>query len=84
MAPELEIMQHHDKMCVRARDTHRRIIEDDNRLLCFARASQNIAMVVALLRRLLEPTTPKGRLAQHEIHPLLQHTVVQQAESLAS
>jgi hypothetical protein len=65
MALELKIMQHHDKMCVHARDTHWRIM-------------------AALLRRLLEPTTPKGCLAQHEIHPLLEHMVVQQAESLAS
>jgi hypothetical protein len=71
-------------MCVRAYDTHRRIIEDDNGLPRFTWASQNIAAVAALLRWLLEPTTPKGCLAQHEIHPLLEHMVVQQAESLAS
>jgi hypothetical protein len=33
----------------RARDMHRRIIEDDDGLLRFTRASQNIVAVVALL-----------------------------------
>jgi hypothetical protein len=45
---EHEIAQHHDEVRVRARDALRRIIEDDDGLPRFTRASQNIAMVAAL------------------------------------
>ena len=48
------------------------IIEDDRGLPHFAWASQNIAAVVALLRRLLEPMTPKDHQAHREIHMLLE------------
>jgi hypothetical protein len=34
-----EIAQHRDEMRARARDVHRRIVEDDDRLPCFTRAS---------------------------------------------
>ena len=40
-----------------ARDVNQRIIEDDEALPHFIRASQNIAVTVALLRGLPEPTT---------------------------
>jgi hypothetical protein len=40
-----EIAQHHDEVCARAHNAHRRIIEDDNGLPRFSRASQNIAAV---------------------------------------
>ena len=50
----------------------------------FARASQNIAAVVALLRGLLGPTMPEDRRAHHEIHMLLERTATQQAESSLS
>jgi hypothetical protein len=43
-----------------ARDTRRRIVEDDDGLPRFTRASQNIAAVAALLRGLPEPTTLEG------------------------
>jgi hypothetical protein len=61
-----------------------RIIEDDDGLPRFTRASQNIAAVAALYRGLPEPMTPKGHQAQHKIHTLLESTVVQQAESSVS
>jgi hypothetical protein len=63
---------------------NRRIVEDDDGLPRFTRASQNIAAVTALLRGLPEPTTPEGHQAQREIYKLLEHAVVQQAESSAS
>ena len=40
-----------------ARDVNRRIIEDDEALPHFTRASQNIAIAAALLCGLLEPAT---------------------------
>jgi hypothetical protein len=55
---------------------NRRIIEDDEDLPHFARASQNIAVVVALLRGLPEPTTPKDHRAHREIRTLLERTAV--------
>jgi hypothetical protein len=45
----------------RARDMHRRIVEDDDGLPHFTWASQNIAIAVPLLRGLLEPATPEER-----------------------
>jgi hypothetical protein len=68
----------------RARDIHQRIVEDNNSLLQFALASQNIAAAVALLRRLPEPRTPEERKTQREIHELLDRVAEQQAESSLS
>jgi hypothetical protein len=68
-------------MCARAHDAHQRIVEDDDGLPHFTQASQNIAVMVALLRGLSEPVTLEGRQAQCEIRTLLRHAVVQQAES---
>jgi hypothetical protein len=59
-------------------DVHRRIIEDDDGLSHFAWVSQNIDVVVALLRGLLEPTTPDECQAQWEICTLLERAAVQQ------
>jgi hypothetical protein len=56
---------------------HRRIIEDDDGLPRFTRASQNIAATVALLRGLSEPATLEGRQAQREIRTLLERMAVQ-------
>ena len=61
-----------------------RIIEDDQVLPCFARASQNIAAVVALLRGLLEPMMPKDRWAHREVRTLLERAATQQAKSSLS
>jgi hypothetical protein len=71
-------------MHARVRDAHRRIIEDNNGLLRFTRASQNIATAAALLRGLPEPAMPEGRQEQREIRALLERMMVQQAESSAS
>ena len=60
-----------------AHDVNRRIIEDDEGLLHFTRASQNIAAMASLLRGLPEPSTPEGHWAHHEIHMLLEHMAVQ-------
>jgi hypothetical protein len=79
-----EIAQHHDEVRVHARDALRRIVEDDDGLPRFTRASQNIAVVAALHRGLPEPMMPEGHQAQHEIHMLLERTAVQQAESSVS
>ena len=60
-----------------ARDVNQRIIEDDEALLHFTRASQNIAAVAALLRGLLGPATLEDRWAHHEIRMLLERAAVQ-------
>ena len=72
-----EIERHGDGGCARAmaHDMNRRIIEDDQALPHFARASQNIAAMAALLRGLSEPATPKDRWAHHEIRTLLERAV---------
>jgi hypothetical protein len=49
VALEHEIVQHRDEMHACAHDVHRRIIEDDDELLRFTQASQNIATSVAFL-----------------------------------
>ena len=67
-----------------ARDVNQRIIEDDQVLLHFAPASQNIAVVAALLKGLLEPTTPEDRWAHRKIRTLLECVAAQQAESSLS
>ena len=60
-----------------ARDVNRRIIEDDEALPHFARVSQNIAAVAALLCGLLRPAMPEDHWAYHEIHTLLERAAVQ-------
>jgi hypothetical protein len=50
-------------MHARAHDVHWKIVEDDDGLPRFTRVSQNIAMVVALLRGLPKLVTPEGRQA---------------------
>jgi len=67
-----------------AHDVNQRIIVDDEALPHFARASQNITAMVALLRGLSGPVTPKDHWAHHEIRTLLKHAVAQQAESSLS
>ena len=64
-----------------ARDVNQRIIEDDEALPHFARASQNIAAMTALLSGLPRPATPEDHRAHHEIRMLLKHVAAQQAES---
>ena len=54
-----------------ALDVHRRIIEDDDGVPHFTRASQNIAAVVAMIQGMLEPTMPDERRAHREIRTLL-------------
>jgi hypothetical protein len=63
---------------------NQRIIKDDGGLPHFTLASQSIATSVALLRGLPEPVTTEDHWAQHEIHTLLKHVALQQAESLMS
>ena len=65
-----------------ARDVNWRIIEDDEALPHFTRASQNIAVATALLRGLSEPATPEDHQAHREIRTLLEHVAAQQAKSL--
>ena len=67
-----------------AYDVNRRIIEDDEALPHFTRASQNITATMALLRWLSGPTTPEDHRAHHEICTLLERAVTQQAESSLS
>ena len=67
-----------------AHDVNQRIIEDNEALPHFTRASQNIAAAAALLRRLLGPATPEDRRAHHEIRTLLERAAAQQAESSLS
>jgi hypothetical protein len=55
-------------------------VEDSDSLPQFTRASQNIAAVVALLRRLPEPATPDEHKTQREIREVLVHAAEQQAE----
>ena len=70
--------------CAMAHDVHRRIIEDDDGLPHFTRASQNIAVAVAMIRGMLEPTMPDEHRAYREIGTLLERAAVQQAESSMS
>ena len=67
-----------------AHDVNWRIIEDDEALPHFTRASQNIATVAALLWGLLEPTAPEDHRAHREIRTLLECAAAQQAESSLS
>ena len=86
MELDREIERHGDggRSRAMAHDMNRRIIEDDQALPHFARASQNIVVAAALLRGLLEPTTLEDRWAHHEIRMLLERAAVQQAESSLS
>ena len=59
------------------RDVNRKIVEDDQALPPFTRASQNIAVVAALLRGLLGPVTPEDQRAHHEIRTLLERAATQ-------
>ena len=74
-----ELERRGDGGCARAmaRDMNRRTIEDDGALPHFARASQNIAAAVTLLRGLPKPATPEDRWAHHEICTLLERATVQ-------
>jgi hypothetical protein len=63
-------------MHAQAHDAHRRIIEDNDGLPRFTWASQNIAIVVALLWGLLEPMTPEECQTQRKIHTLHERAVV--------
>ena len=54
-----------------------RIIEDDEALPHYTRASQNIAAAAALLQGLLGPATPEDRRAHREIRTLLERAAVQ-------
>jgi len=76
---EREIERHGDGGHARAvaHDVNRRIIEDDEALPHFTQESQNIAAMAALLRGLLEPTTPEDRRAHREIHTLLERAAAQ-------
>jgi len=67
-----------------ARTIHQRILTDDGTLPHFARASQNIAAVMALLHSLPEATTSEDRRAHREIRTLLERAAAQQAESSLS
>ena len=58
-------------------DMNQRIIEDDEALPHFTRASQNITATAALLRGLLEPATPKDHQAHCEICMLIERTMAQ-------
>ena len=63
---------------------NQRIIADDEAIPRFARASQNIAAVAALLHGLPEATTPEDHWAHREIRTLFERAAVQQAESSLS
>ena len=81
-----EIRRHGDGGHARAVacDINRRIIADDETLPCFARASQNITVVMALLHGLLEAAMPEDHRVHHEIRTLLERAAAQQAESSMS
>ena len=74
---EIERHRHSGRARTMAYDMNWRIIEDDEALPHFARASQNIAAMAALLRGLPEPVTPEDHRAHHEIHTLHEREVVQ-------
>ena len=86
MELELEIKRH--KYGGRARtvahDMNRRIIEDNEALPHFTRASQNIAAAAVLLRGLPGPATAEDHRAHHEIRMLLERAAAQQAQSSLS
>ena len=67
-----------------AHDVYQRILTDDGALPHFARASQNIPAMVALLHGLPEAATPEDRQAHREIRTLLECAAAQWAESSLS
>jgi hypothetical protein len=73
---EIERRKDGGHACTIAHDMNRRIIEDDEDLPHFARASQNIAAMLALLRGLPKPATPKDHWAHREIRTLLERSVM--------
>lgn len=60
------------------------IMGDDSGLPCYPRASQNIAVMAALLDKLPEANTPDEHRAQREIQGLLGLAAQLQAESSMS
>jgi hypothetical protein len=70
----------------RARDIHRRIIDDARAGLppAFSGAGQNLAAAAMLLRTMPEPSTTEGRRIQGKLKDLLENAVVRRAESSAS
>ena len=74
-----EIERHENGGCAHttARDVHQRILNDDRTLPHFARVSQNITAMMALLCGLPEAVTPEDRRAHHEIRTLLEHAAEQ-------
>jgi hypothetical protein len=66
--------------CAVAHDVNQRIITDSETLPHFVRASQNIAVAMALLHGLPEATTPEDRWVYREICMLLERAAPQQAE----
>jgi hypothetical protein len=70
----------------RARDVYRRINNDErgDQPPPFARDSQNVTMVIILLRTMLVPTTMEGQQVRDELHRLIECAAVQQAESFMS
>ena len=86
MELEREIEHHGDGGRARtvAHNVNRRIIEDEEALPHFTRASQNIAAATALLRGLPGPATLEDRRAHREIRTLHERAAAQQAESSLS
>ena len=81
-----EIARREDGGCARAtaRTVHQRILTDDGTLPHFARASQNITAMTALLHGLPEAVTSEDRRTHQEIRTLLERAAAQQAESSLS
>ena len=79
MELEREIERHEDGGHARAmaRNMNRRIIEDDEALPHFTRASQNIATTAALLQGLLGPATLEDHRAHHKIRTLIDRAAAQ-------
>jgi hypothetical protein len=71
---------------VKARDVQRRIMEDvdANAPSTLNRPTQSLSATTILLCTMPEPSTIEGRRIHGELRELLECTVVQQAESLAS
>jgi hypothetical protein len=84
MVLEHAIAQHHDKVHACAHDAHRRIIEDDDRLPCFTKASQNIATAAALLRGFRSPRCLRGTRHRQDPHVARAHGGVAGRELIIS
>ena len=78
MELDREIERHGDggRACAMAHDVNWRIVNNDETLPHFARASQNIAAMAALLCGLPGPMTPEYHQAHREIRTLPKHVVV--------